>query len=457
MEAAAILLGAGAELGIEEAGASYGTAAILAGGGVVQGLGVLGATAATIMKRIRSSSTGTTMDYDQVSSALTRNNLGGPQGNAYCQEINIKRGSKKPMTTKRLLKKIKLAQINTIARWQSLTDNVGRAFKLAHMLSYYTKDNVQTLPVYAFNISTVPQATHNVGGAVCSCMSIPFYRLTKTASNTYRWITIPGIGNTNAGTTTNNVLWNIESRTGGTAYPGLPEYTLDWINMRIMFQGATHTDSHIDLYECKFNKCHFAPLRQYLNLTQGEVQTEDEAPTGDDENELTLWWDHYLAARTCHPFRIDSTDKGAVPKAPWTMIRHKTIKFGARPDSDTITDYAVVEGEQRAFSEAVTYKKCLNIFDRYDADIILRSPNIYTSGTNTNLIVGDTEPQVPGFPEISGSTMHTMYSEPEKDHWIIISAKTYDKEVQTGDADQSWTKFPSFDLMVRQKTVYDAR
>lgn len=407
--------------------------------------------------RSRSSIAGSTMDYDQVSSALTRNNLGGPQGNAYCQEINIKVDNKKAMTTKRLLKKIKLAQINTIARWQSLTDNCGRAFRLAHMLSYYTKDNVQTLPVYAFNISTVPSATHNVSGAVCSCMSIPFYRLTKTATNTYRWIPIPGISNDNAGTSDNNVLWNTESRTGGTAYPGLPEYTLDWVNMRIMFQGASHADSHIDIYECKFNDPKFAPLRQYLNLTQAEIQTEDEAPTGDDENQLTLWWDHYLAARTCHPFRNDSYEKGATPKSPWSIIRHKTIKFGARPDSDTITDYAVIDGEQRAFTEAAMYKKCINIFNRYDADIVLRSANPFTTGTNTNLIVGDTEPQVPGFPEISGSTMHTMYSTAEKDHWIIISAKTYDKVVQLGTEDSSYNIFPSFDMMVRQKTVYDAR
>lgn len=400
------------------------------------------------MKRMRSS----TMDYDQAESALIRNNQGGPDGAAYCQEVNIKRGKRKRPSVKRLLNKIRRSQVEVVSRYQSLTDNFQLSYGLSCKLSYYENgQNTQHLPVYAFNLSSIAHGAHNVSGVVKNCFNIPFYRLSKNSSNQYRWIYQLG-NNNNPDGSTDGYRWYTEDQTMSSMNPAAAEYTLDWVNIRLMLAAATTVDSHIDIYEVNFLD-KYGPKRRFFNWTDDTVHQEDPEPTGDDENDVTAWWDHYLAARTCHPFRTDMLRKNTIPK-PWRILRHKTIKFGARPDSDTNTQYGP---ENVPFAGPIGYRKCVNIFNRYDYDINLRSQNPYTATAMSDRIINNENPQKPAYIPIEDNTQFSIFGPPEKDRWLVISAKNYCKAITDDSTGQPWLINPSFDIVVRQKVYYDVR
>lgn len=437
-----------------------------AGGAAGRGVqaAVIGGTAATVAgygymaKRLRGSES--TMDYDQAESALTRNKQGGGTDGTYCHEVNIKRGTKKPLSLERLAKKIKRAQVNRTYRFQSLTDHCYSSYGLAHYLSYYTKNSVEYLPVYCFNLTSVGQGKHNVSGTVRDTYNWPFYRLTKNASNQYRWEPVDGKHN-NPGTNGADKAWMIEDSTSAVEFPTLPEYTLDWVQSRYMVAGACHNDTHVDFLEVKFRE-KYGPQRQYFAAGVG-VGKEDPDPTGDEENDITAWWDHYLASRTCHPFRTSKLRKGTIPQA-WDIIRHKTIGFGARSNADSISLGTVpAEPAPGVLNEQVNaptgYKKCLNIHERYDFDINLRSQNVYTAALDTVKLVGISVPQNPQYIQVKDDKQYSIYSPPEKDHWMVISAKTYYKSNVDDDEPgmQPWLEFASFDFIHRQKITYDAQ
>lgn len=427
--------------------AAYTAAEVLEGGAGSSlqkvGAGIIAGEAAGI-GYLMSKRTRTTMDYDQVESALTRNNEGGPGGKRLCQNVNIKRGRKKRKLAK-LMSRIERAQHVTTFRWQSLTDTPDNAYQLAHFLSFYeTGGGTQYLPVYAFNLSAFGKCRHNYNNSVVNADHAPFYRLTKNSSSQYRWIKIEGRQNSNTGVD-NRYTWQLEDTNQNTEYPQVPDYTLDWVNARLMLQGADVVDSHIDVYEVNFLQKN-GPLREFYDSTAWRV--EDAALTGDEENNNTAWWDHYLASRICHPFRTSALKKGTIPTM-WKIYRHKTITFGARTDSDNIKQIA--NGVE--YVRAGAYRKCLNLFNRYDSDINLRSVNNYVSGQSGN-IVDASIPQNPGYAQIYTNAQASMFQPPDRERWLVISAKTYSKSTLNDENPDVHFQHCSFDVNIRQKMIW---
>lgn len=403
----------------------------------------VGTTAAGVAGSIMSKRTRTTMDYDQAQSALTVNHIGGPGGRSLCQNVNIKRGRKKRRISK-ILKKIELAQKVMVSRFQSITEGFDGQYNLSRCLSYYIINGTSYFPVYAFNLTAFPRCKHNYANSVVSAEGAPFYRLTKNSSNQYRWEKQYGVLNSTTGVD-DRFQWNVEDRNDATDFPAVPDYTLDWVNARLMFSAADAVDSHIDIYEVSFLQKN-GPLREFYN--QDNWVVEDPPLTGDEENDNTAWWDHYLASRICHPFRTSMLRKGTIPKM-WQIYRHKTITFGARTDSDNRKE--VVNGVE--FTGPGSYKKCLNMFMRYDADINLRSVNNYVTG-QTNNVVGTSVNQVPGFTTINSNQQANMFQPPEKDRWLVISAKNYNKSTQNDTVPDRHYLDCSFDMNIRQKVIY---
>lgn len=373
------------------------------------------------------------MDHDGGGGDI--NHQGPPQ---FCQEVNIKRGRYKRVL-RRLIKKINRSNVSMVCRWQSLTDNFQKTLTLSQSLSYFTRVNDIYLPVYAFNISALPFNKHNASGSVVDAQTYPLYRLYKTSTNTYRWEPTVGNNNSNDGQT-ESYTWTREDVTSATGTTQqITDYTLDWVNFRLMLKGAHDLDTKVDVMEVSFLN-DGAPIRQYWN---GSTSVEnDPAPTGDQENEITAWWDHYLAARTAHPFRTTTLPKSAIPKF-WKIWRKKTMTFSP------VSQGNKVEG---ILGDVVGYTKCLNIFNRYDYDCQLRSVNPNTVTVDTQRVVGTSIPQIPGYPVNTSNTQMEVYGTRERDRWIIISAHAYTKA--NGDS-VNLTEYPSFDLCVRQKVLYD--
>lgn len=366
------------------------------------------------------------------------NHQGPPQ---FCQEVNIKRG-KKRRSLKRLLKKIDRSNVTFISRWQSLKNDYQEALNLSQSLSYYKDLDKLYLPVYAFNVSALSYNKHNNASAVVDAFSYPCYRLTKDISGTnnkYRWDVVTGINNQNG--TTDNKNWQTESLTQPFTGVAISDYTLDWVNFRAMIKGAHDLDSQVDIYECSF-LTDGGPVRQFYVDGSGDIK-EDVEPTGDVENETTAFWDHYLAARTVHPFRTSMLPKNTIDKY-WKIYRHKRISFSP------VSDGNKVEG---ALGDAVGYMKCLNLFMRYDVDIPLRSVNINADSTNSRLVVGGVDPQPLGYiTNPPGDAQCTVFGPRAKDRWIVISAHANTKSASAGE---NPTKYCSFDLCVRQKVLFD--
>lgn len=354
----------------------------------------------------------------------------------WCQEVNIKRGRKR-RTISRLLKKIDRTNVSMINRFQSLTDNWQKSLVLSQICNYYVDESSKVfLPVYAFNLTALARNKTNNGGSVVDGSTKPFYRLTKDSQNRYRFDVVLGAKNQSG--TTDNDVWFMEDRTQATNTNTLiTDYTLDWVNCRLMIKGAHDLDSHVDVFECRF-LTDGGPVRKFWNGTT--TVSEDPEPTGDIENETTAFWDHYLASRTTHPFRTSMLPKNAIDKY-WQIIRHKKISFSP------VSDGNKVEG---TLGDAVGYSKCLNMFMRYDRDVQLRSvnPNIDVS----DKIVGGTVPQELAYAVNDGNTQLSLYGPRDSDRWLIISAVAMTKSSTAGENPSDYV---SFDMCIRQKVLYD--
>lgn len=386
-------------------------------------------------------------DPDEVMEA---NNAFGPQ---YCKESRVVRRSRK-RPFKKLMQKIEAASYNVISRWQSLTcgsEDPLNATDLSHKLSYYaeTSGGLNTvLPVYAFNLSALPTNAHNFSGDAGFAKSVPMYRLLKDTDNKYRWFSVAGVKNDPAGVS-NSKFWQIESSDAG-APQSVNQYNLDWVAIRLMLKGAEDRDSKIDIMEVKFSDMKAGPLREYnwqkypLNENAPVDKVEDAEPTGDDINEITVFWDKYLASRTVHPFRTSYLAPKQISRM-WTIIRKKTVTFPPMNAARTVP------------GATVGYTKCENIFQKYDYFINLRSNNPATETAVSKAIVSNQVPQPPGYVAYDrmgadAKTQNSIYGAYDRDHWLIISAHAFDKS----EASESYTLYPSFDVCIRQKISGDA-
>lgn len=400
-------------------------------GGTAASAALTGAGVYRIYKRMR-------MDTDEV---VPPNASGGTQ---MCREANVRRGRKRT-SAKRILKKLEMASDHLISRFQSLTSSPGIASSLSQVLSYYTEADKQYLPVYALNLSAIAFNSSNNSGTVQQWAGYPLYRLTKSSTNQYRWESQLGISCTAAGG--NDSAWQREDWSPGySTTVDVTKYTLDWVSARIMVRAADTVDTHVDFYEVSF-KDWASPQRTAWNGSANV--TEDPAPTGDDENQLKCWWDHYLAARTVHPFRSTYLPKGVTENA-WKIYRHKTISMGPMNNAQTIygtNDTLVPAG----------HTKCENFFMRYDKDIDLRSANPNSATATSDVIVGNTVPQTLGYPANTGTSQCTMFQPRDRERWLVISAKVITKFEKTDQNPVPVASFPTFDCVLRQKVIVDER
>jgi hypothetical protein len=266
--------------------------------------------------------------------------------------------------------------------------------------------------------------------------------LTKNTSNQYRWASIAGTNNQPNGTGSVQ-SWSNEdtSRTGAFQ---IDDYTIDWCNVRVLFKGAMSRPSNIDFDVVTFpDKA--GPNRTY---NQSGVYQEDVDPTGDEENENTSFWDHYLAPRTQHPLRTSMLSTSAFSK-PMIRKSHKRISIApvaeAQEVNEDITTSSTATG-------ALPFMHCENMFIRMNRTIKCRSdlPNVTASAT----IVGGT---TPAFVANNTTSQASLFQMRDKDQWLFISAINYNRFAAAGTAEspESYRFDPSFDIVVRRKISWN--
>jgi len=369
-----------------------------------------------------------------------------------CSTRTTKSGKKKKMGVALIRRMLIQSQQYCISRFQSLPDGgvfdditKGATKKLGYF--HQTTQNRVYLPVYCFNMTALPVNANNFAGVVDLATNYPFYRLYKDmATNVYRWAVQQGFGNEPAGNVEDS-RWAPED-TSCTKAAQIDDYTIEWLNIRLLFKGATSRPNDIEISEVSFpGKA--GPVRNYVQI--GAVRVEDELPTGDEENECTVFWDHYLAPRTTHPLRTSYLPPNAIDKQ---LIKYSTKKISIMPVTESMevnTDFA---GSSTSMG-VLPLMHCENIFKRMNKIIKVRSDN--PNASNSGAIINSTTSNFPAYNSNTSTSQCALFQPREKERWLMITAKTFARAGGTTEDTYAdlWRLFPSFDMVIRQKILWN--
>lgn len=225
----------------------------------------------------------------------------------------------------RLLIEHKLKETSFIARFQKLTNGLysgegGRAIRAAYALDKQWQGGTpgaeeagqyMNLPVYAFNLSTLPLAT--VDEPTDISYTAPFYRLAKlkqasavadATNQNYYWFTQKGQKRLNPDEP--SAIWQLEQIKGNPAIDTKvirnDHYMWKWSDIEIAFAGSGLAPRRVHMALCRFKNPAAGPRRHYGAHTDPAsydvYQADPKIVCASD-----LWWDKWLARKTVHPLR----------------------------------------------------------------------------------------------------------------------------------------------------------
>lgn len=374
--------------------------------------------------------------------------------NSRCMVSTTKTGSKGPPMQMKLYKLIQQSQQHAIDRWQSIA--TGSVYNLANASQvaetrYYPAGSPSfalktLLPVFAFNLTALAKNLHNRAGTVVQSESVPFYRLMKDYDSgsvtNLQYLWTPNLGINNATNGAGQDYYWVPEDTSCTGDRVIDDYTVDWVNVRLLIKGAGHFPTECDVMRVKWND-DLGPVRYYKQA--GTVYNEDERPTGDDVNNLTAWWDHYLASRTLHPLRSSYLRPGTVA-TPWKVLSKKTIKIGPVLSSQEV---------DTASSANILQKfHCDNNFFKMNRPITASSQNPNANLT-TRIVTPNTNStdMAPGFVDTVANTSRSLFQDRHKDEWLVLSFVNYRPSNVNAVSDVQSN--PSFDIVVRRKITWN--
>lgn len=347
-------------------------------------------------------------------------------------------GSKRRPTMKFLMDK---ALRSYVYRWQSLSNfAITPAFlPLAQVWDNATKKT--SLPMYAFDLSTMAMGYYVDETAPQNAKFKPMYRMisdrsTVTASSAnYDWLTISGSKNDPTGTLT-SARYSVEDcdRPGGTEYPAVTKYFHEWSDIRLVMNGAKTRPSRVHVKLVQFNDADYSPRRLYDNLTPDpatEGQYDDPVTDAEVRREIDSFWDNFWCHRETNPIRALKNDN---PRKLYRVLYHRTFEFAATStvDNDTNADQKVFKLFHNAgkhFNTDTGIDEALQENVLWGADASYG----YKARTSFNL----------------SANKYSPFPKSDKTTWLLVYADTFVKN--SGAVNQDTC--PSFDIIVRQKVV----
>lgn len=359
------------------------------------------------------------MKRGRLGDATTDGHVGG------IQQVKFSRsrcGRRERHGVRQLWRKQLLNQKYMVSRWQSIAGfNQGwGSMWLSHHTT--TANNVTELPVYAFNLSSLPyQSTTDPGGTAIMA-SLPMYRLrfdSSQASPKYMWTSYAGVGNDGEGVE-NVKRWRLEDM--NTNEPARnPYWQHNWADIRMHFIGAKNRPVKIHCYVVSFrDEC--GPMRQMTGIsTEDPVNYDDSYPETALAQENDNFWNHYLATKVFSPIRTSKCDY------PRKLIVHKHESVLLNPDVSINNDTNPVQVVKKWFYRFDQYYK--GVKDDPEGDDIV---NVSRPEYNNDF----------------KNEVASLFPKRSADKWLLIVGEVFDRIENSSDTNLTQ---PSFDINVRCK------
>lgn len=359
--------------------------------------------------------------------------------------LGSKRGARKKM--------MKMQEQYVKATWQAYGNygtDLSQYFKLETQIPTVNTGEM-LLPVYAFNLSTLPTWRNNIPG-VDAYASVPMWRLKKggtahaSYASSYFW-TKQGQSHTN----TNNGLpvsgwpaqgnayqWTVYDQTS--ALGNNKDWIHDWVKYKIHIQNATGRQTRFRIMVVSFPNPSAGPLRTYdacTNISTNTWTTDlafDVRAAGDDNENQINFWDRFLAGKINHPLYSAKIE----PPTTRNMKIWKQTTFDIGPESTTNIDARGREVIKTGF---------LKINQACQSDISDKQQ--INNASNLVGVIPATGPatQVSQNPSFSQGIGHPQY---ETNKWLIIVAENRGIKTTAFSA----TLDPSFSITVDSKWSY---
>lgn len=342
---------------------------------------------------------------------------------------NVGRKAKRYNVIKRFVSRMKN---DCIVRWQSLND---WGLTAAGLRQHYLKLHKETiaekdylwLPVYCFNLSGPPM----VAGPTYFC---PMFQLRRRLTAPfadgyqYEWSKVEGWKNNKDGTAAHSCEWNlehIENKTENLAKVKAEDYTHDWSDVNLLFQGCKNYPVRTHVYTVRFDQDGAGPIRQTDADEYDTNVTEEDVVGG-----INYFWDRFLLPKVVHP--LAKTKKSETTHRNMTVLSHDT--FTMEPELSISEDLQPHQYLKKYFIRNGRFYKGDGDPAGNDVQVTLNAD------------------QKPQFATSTGAERSLGIVERKRDMWLMIVGEVYN-QVNSG-----WTvsNTATFDVNIRSKfTLYD--
>lgn len=347
----------------------------------------------------------------------------------------------------------KMAEQYVKASYQGFVNygtDLSQAYKLEVQLPA-AQTGEMSLPVYAFNLSTLPM-WYNSQPGVEAFANTPFYRLYKggaahaTYASSYFWKKQSQTHlNTNNGLPVGGYpaqgyasQWTVMEQTSNIA--NNKDWIHDWVKYKIHFQNATGRQTKFRIMVVSFPNPNAGPIRLYdactnlLTAAWTPDLTIDVRAAGDDNENQINFWDRFLAKKINHPLYEPHIQTAPVRN----MKIHKQEVFSLGPESTTNVDARGRELIKQGFIRM--NQACTS--DISDKILINDTSNLVGVRTST----GPAE-QISQNPAWTQGNGHPQY---EENKWLLIVAENRGIKATAFNA----TLDPSFSISIDSKWTY---
>ena len=223
------------------------------------------------------------------------------------QQFLVERGVKRTFGSSRgKAKKLrKLSEQFQKSIWSKMTPNFGSATSLVHQLSYNISGGVSYLPMFLWDLSSLPVATSGSTGLVQ--YNKPAFQLTRTnATGLYAW---NQLGYKNDQIANNPSIYSYLQSTDSYAIcdsgsgPGRePFFAHDWTSVGISVMGATTRTTRLHVAVVEFDNCAVGPKR----VAQTYSSTWSDVPFDTTAGNVQVYsasnfWDRFWSKKLNNP------------------------------------------------------------------------------------------------------------------------------------------------------------
>lgn len=343
---------------------------------------------------------------------------------------------------KRMKRQLDKAQVDMIARFQSLTSPQPTAQTLlTRYMSNFVADATKYLytSCYCFNLSSLALQPYN--GVALQ----PLYRLYKKTlvdDDSQAWFWQPEPGKLNdADGTADSPSWQQEHYEGNVAAIDTT-YRHDWVDVKLMLQGTVKYPVRFHIYRVNFLMDGLGPNRVYTDPDNSAVTFDDALNEASDFNEVDYFWERFMMPKIVHPF-AGTKKTGLTSRRHLNVISHEVVNIGSE-----VTISSDLQPLQHIHSMFIRSGKMYKQESAVGAEKSLM-PVLVPPNTKVGM-AGDGKP---GFSDVNGASTLSYYGvDRSKDEWLMIVAENYQRTTDSEPAvAQDATNTPSFDIRVRNK------